>query len=339
MLSQCLKYCCYVKIRDLYDCLLSTCTDNQQDKFIGGYMIYRLTAHGRTLSLAEPRVMGILNVTPDSFSDGGTHCTLDSAVIHASKMVNDGADIIDVGGESTRPGAAEVSVQEELDRVVPVVEKIAKELDTFISVDTSKPEVMREAFNVGAHMINDIRALNVEGALETCVELNVPVCLMHMMGEPKNMQEDIHYRDLLGDISEFLFKKLHQCLNAGMSKQNIVIDPGIGFGKTMDQNYELLGRLDTFGSFGYPILVGLSRKSLIGKLTGAPVDARLPGSLALAMYSVNKGAKIIRVHDVAETVQALSCWNHAKMFERKGPKLRELLKITKLIKNRKKTNE
>ena len=298
-------------------------------------MIYKLAAHGRVRTLDQPRVMGILNVTPDSFSDGGQHNTLDKAIAHAERLVKEGADIIDVGGESTRPGADAVSVQEELDRVVPVVERIAKELDVFISMDTSKPEVMKEAFNAGGHMINDIRALNEPGAMEVCRDLDAPVCIMHMQGEPRTMQNNIEYKDLLGDISEFLFRKLHCCLNAGIRKQNIIIDPGIGFGKTMDQNYELLGRLETFTSFGYPILVGLSRKSMIGMLTDAPVNARLPGSLALAMYAVNKGAKIIRVHDVAETVQALDCWNYVKKFETKGPRLREILQLGKIIKNRK----
>lgn len=297
-------------------------------------MIYNLSAHGKILSLSQPRIMGILNVTPDSFSDGGRYDTPDKAMARAETLAKEGADIIDVGGESTRPGAAPVSVQEELDRVVPVVEQIARELDVFISVDTSKPEVMREAFNAGGHLINDVRALRERGALRTCVELNAPVCLMHMRGEPPVMQDDTEYRDLFSDISEFFFRRLHECLNAGMTRQNIIIDPGIGFGKSRDQNYELLARMEILSSFGYPLLIGLSRKSLIGGLTGADTAARLPGSLALAMYAVSKGAKILRVHDVAETAQALACWNHVRKFEKKGPRLREILSIGKLIKNR-----
>jgi dihydropteroate synthase len=289
----------------------------------------KITARDRVLDLTTPKVMGILNVTPDSFSDGGTHNKLEDAVAFARKLVADGADIIDIGGESTRPGAAEVSTEEELQRVVPVVERIAKELDVFISIDTSKPDVMRESASAGAHLINDIRSLSEPGALKTCAELSLPVCLMHMQGDPKTMQQAPHYNDLLGDINEFFFSHIHDCLNAGIKRENLLIDPGFGFGKTIDQNYELLARLDTFKSFALPVLIGLSRKSMIGNFLNVPVNERLPGSLALALYAVNKGASIIRVHDVLQTAQALKCWNYANSFEHKKHNISELLKIHK----------
>lgn len=281
----------------------------------------------RSLDLSVPRVMGILNVTPDSFSDGGMHNKPDDAVAFAASMVKDGASIIDVGGESTRPGAAAVSEQEELDRVLPVVEKIAKELDVFISVDTSTPAVMKECAAKGAHLINDVRALMRPGAVEVCAEAGIPVCIMHMQGSPENMQEAPHYIDLLGDINEFFYTRIHECLNAGILRENIVIDPGFGFGKTMDENYELMARLDTFQSFGLPLLVGISRKSMIGNLTGALVNDRVYGSIALALYAVNKGASIIRVHDVKATVQALQCWEYTKKFDHKAPKMSSILKF------------
>lgn len=289
----------------------------------------KITARDRVLDLSKPKVMGILNVTPDSFSDGGTHNKLEDAVAFARKLVADGADIIDIGGESTRPGAAEVSIAEELERVVPVVERISKELDVFISVDTSKVEVMRESANAGAHLINDIRSLTEPGALEVCSELNIPVCLMHMQGDPKTMQQNPHYDDLLGDINQFFFTRLHECLNAGIKRENILLDPGFGFGKTMDQNYELLGRLDTFKSFSLPLLIGLSRKSMVGNLLNVPVSERLPGSLALALYSISKGAAIVRVHDVLETAQAVKCWTYADSFDHKKHKISEILKLHK----------
>lgn len=288
-----------------------------------------ITAPNRTLDLSDAQVMGILNVTPDSFSDGGTHNTLTSAFDFAAKMVDSGATMIDIGGESTRPGAADVSVQEELDRVVPVVEKIAKELDVFISVDTSKPEVMEESIKVGAHLINDIRALKLPGAIDVCAKYKIPVCLMHMQGEPKNMQDAPQYRDLLGDINEFFYSRIHECLNAGIKSENILIDPGFGFGKTLDQNYELLARLDTFKSFGLPILIGLSRKSMIGNLLNVQVDERKYGSIALALYAISKGAKIVRVHDVEETVQAVKCWNYTEKFAHSNLDFSKILNLHK----------
>ncbi len=278
----------------------------------------KIKARDRVLDLKTPKVMGILNVTPDSFSDGGTHNKFEDALNFARKMVLDGADIIDIGGESTRAGAAEVSVQEEIDRVVPVVEAIAKELDVFISVDTSKPEVMRESAKVGAHLMNDIRALDLPGAIETCAELDLPVCLMHMQREPQNMQNNPQYNDLLGDINQFFYERIHQCLDKGIKSSNLLIDPGFWFNKTLDQNYELLARLDTFKSFSLPILIGLSRKSMIGNLLNVPVNERMIGSVACALFAVSKGAHIVRVHDVKETVQALKCWTFAKEHEHKN---------------------
>ncbi len=285
-----------------------------------------ITAKGRSLDLTSPRVMGILNVTPDSFSDGGTHNKPEDALAFARQMVADGADIIDVGGESTRPGASTVSVAEELDRVVPVVEQIAKELDVMISVDTSKPEVMKASVEAGAHLINDVRSLQMPNAVQTCAELGVPVCLMHIKGEPSNMQDDTHYNDLLGDVNQFFFERIHECLDAGIKRENLLLDPGFGFGKTMDQNYELLARLDTFNSFALPILIGLSRKSMIGNLLKVPVTDRKAGSLALALYAISKGAKIVRVHDVKETVQAVRCWTYTDQFDHKIHKIREIFK-------------
>ncbi len=290
----------------------------------------KISYAGRELDLSSPKVMGILNVTPDSFSDGGMHNKLDAALSFATQMVKDGAEIIDVGGESTRPGADPVSVQEELDRVVPVIERISKELDVFISVDTSKPEVMGESIKAGVHLINDIRALRLPGAIDVCAKAQIPVCIMHMQGEdPRTMQNNPKYNDLLGDINEFLYSRIHDCLNAGIKRENIIIDPGFGFGKTLDENYELMGRLDTFLSYGLPLLVGVSRKSMIGKLLDVSVSERTAGSVALALYAVSKGAHIIRVHDVRETSDALKCWNYAQSFSHKGPSLKKVFGFNK----------
>lgn len=289
----------------------------------------KLSFRNRELDLTAPKIMGILNVTPDSFSDGGTHNKLDDAVRYAEKMVKEGAQIIDVGGESTRPGAGEVSADEELSRVVPVVEKIARELDVMISLDTSKPEVISEGLNAGAHFVNDIRALKVPGALEIVAKTGCPVCLMHMQGDPRNMQENPSYKDLLGDINQFFYERIDVCLNAGIKRSNIIIDPGFGFGKTLDQNYELMGRLDTFASFGLPLLVGVSRKSMIGNLLRVPVDERVFGSVGLALYAVHKGANILRVHDVRATFDALKCWEYANVFSHKAPRLKQIFKLGK----------
>ncbi|MCP3130013.1 dihydropteroate synthase [Shewanella sp. KJ2020] len=267
--------------------------------------MFELIAGTKRLSLASPVVMGILNVTPDSFSDGGKFSSFELACKHADEMVAQGAKIIDIGGESTRPGAADVSVADELARVIPLVEYVAKHHDVWISVDTSKPEVMRQSVAAGAHLINDVRALMEPGALETAAQLNVPICLMHMQGEPRCMQSAPEYQDVVADVSEFLTERIQACLDAGIPREHLLIDPGFGFGKTLEHNYELLAKLETFAQFELPILIGLSRKSMIGNLLGRPTSERLAGSLAGAMIAAQKGAHIIRVHDVPETMDML----------------------------------
>lgn len=267
--------------------------------------MFELIAGTKRLSLASPVVMGILNVTPDSFSDGGKFSSFELACQHADEMVAQGALIIDIGGESTRPGAADVSVEDELARVVPLVEYVAKHHDVWISVDTSKPEVMRQAVNAGAHLINDVRALLEPGALETAAQLNVPICLMHMQGAPRTMQTAPEYQDLVADVSQFLTERIQACIEAGIPRERLLIDPGFGFGKTLEHNYELLAKLERFEQFELPILIGLSRKSMIGNLLARPTSERLAGSLAGAMIAAQKGAHIIRVHDVPETVDVL----------------------------------
>ncbi|WP_297893291.1 dihydropteroate synthase [Shewanella sp.] len=267
--------------------------------------MFELIAGTKRLSLASPVVMGILNVTPDSFSDGGKFSSFELACKHADEIVAQGAKIIDIGGESTRPGAADVSVADELARVIPLVEYVAKHHDVWISVDTSKPEVMRQSVAAGAHLINDVRALMEPGALETAAQLNVPICLMHMQGEPRCMQSAPEYQDVVADVSEFLTERIQACLDAGIPREHLLIDPGFGFGKTLEHNYELLAKLETFAQFELPILIGLSRKSMIGNLLGRPTSERLAGSLAGAMIAAQKGAHIIRVHDVPETMDML----------------------------------
>jgi dihydropteroate synthase len=257
-------------------------------------------------SLPSPQVMGIINVTPDSFSDGGHFFSIDSALNYARLIVEEGADIIDIGGESTRPGAQAVSVQEELDRVIPILEKIRAEWPIKISVDTSKAQVMREAIAVGADMINDIMALRGEGCLATvAASEQVQICLMHIQGEPRTMQESPHYEDVVGEIKAFLLERVQACLDMGIASNRLLIDPGFGFGKTVAHNLLLMKKLDVFTDLGYPVLVGLSRKSLIGNILNKPVTGRLYGSLALAVLAVSKGAAVIRTHDVAATVDAL----------------------------------
>ena len=256
-------------------------------------------------SLECPAVMGILNVTPDSFSDGGHFHSTEAAIVHAQQMANAGAAIIDIGGESTRPGAQEVSEQEEIDRVVPVIEAVRSRIDQPISVDTSKPGVMRAAVAAGAAMINDVRALQTDGALTAAVELRRPVCLMHMQGQPRNMQQDPQYGDVVADVSAFLRDRVAQCVEAGLGEEMLVVDPGFGFGKTPEDNIELLANLRQLLAIGPPILIGVSRKSTLGRITGREVDERLPASLAAAVMAVERGAQIIRAHDVAETVDAL----------------------------------
>jgi len=260
----------------------------------------------RTLDLTRTRVMGILNVTPDSFSDGGDFATREAALRHARQMVADGADLIDVGGESTRPGAPPVSVAEELDRVIPVIEALAGELAVPVSVDTSKPEVMRAAVAAGAGLINDVAALRRPGALAAAAALRVPVCLMHMQGEPGTMQQDPAYGDVVAEVAAFLAGRLAACEAAGIPRERLLVDPGFGFGKTLAHNLALLRGLPRLASLGVPVLAGLSRKSMIGALLGGvPVGERLHGSVAAAVLAVERGAAIVRVHDVGPTVQAL----------------------------------
>ena len=273
-----------------------------------------LHSKGRTLDLSRPQVMGILNVTPDSFSDGSRYQQLDAALRHASQMVQAGATLIDIGGESTRPGAAEVPLEQELERVVPVVERLAAELDIWLSVDTYKAEVMLASMAAGAHLINDIRALEAPGALAAAAEAQVPVCLMHMQGAPRTMQLAPHYEDLLGEIHGYFEQRIAACVAAGIPRERLILDPGFGFGKTLEQNYELLARLEEFADFQLPLLVGMSRKSMVGQLLDRPVEARLAGSLALALYASTRGAHIIRVHDVQETVDALRIFSYADQF-------------------------
>ena len=275
-----------------------------------------LTSKGRKLDLAAPQIMGILNVTPDSFSDGARYQHLDKALFHAEQMIRDGASIIDIGGESTRPGADEVSLDEELSRVIPVIERLASELDVWLSVDTYKPEVMNESIRAGAHLINDICALQEPGALSVVAESGVPVCLMHMQGKPRTMQQAPHYNNLCGEVYAFFQERINTALMAGIKKEQLILDPGFGFGKTLEQNYELLGRLDHFHTLDLPLLVGMSRKSMIGQLLDRPVTERTAGSIAAALFAVQQGASIIRVHDVKETADALHVFMHAMAFAR-----------------------
>ncbi len=255
---------------------------------------------------APVRIMGILNVTPDSFSDGGRFHHLDAALSGARMMAGDGADIVDVGGESTRPGAQPVGLADELERVVPVIEAIASELSVSISIDTSKPGVMEAAVAAGATMINDVLALRSDGAIETARDLQVPVCLMHMQGLPRSMQNNPCYDDVVSEVREFLLGRIDACVSAGMDEDKIIIDPGFGFGKTLQHNLALLARLDVLVDTGVPVLVGLSRKSMIAAMLGRSMDRRVAASAALAMIAVQKGAAMVRVHDVAETADALN---------------------------------
>lgn len=264
-----------------------------------------IKARGRLLDLSTPQVMGILNVTPDSFSDGGTHNRYHDALEHVAKMVQEGATIIDIGGESTRPGAAEVSVSEELDRVVPVVEAIAKRFDVWISVDTSKAQVMAEAAKAGMHIINDIRSLHEPDALSVAAQTDLPVCIMHMQGQPRTMQEAPDYENVVREVQAYLEGEITRCVAAGIERQQIILDPGFGFGKNLSHNYQLLANLEQFHNFGLPLLAGMSRKSMIGQLLNVPPQERLAGSLSCAVIAAMQGAHIIRVHDVKETVQAM----------------------------------
>ncbi|MGO2131579.1 MAG: dihydropteroate synthase [Halomonas sp.] len=265
-----------------------------------------LECGSRRLDLSFPRVMGILNVTPDSFSDGGYHLDIGEAVRHAEQMLTQGAAVIDVGGESTRPGAEPVSVQQELDRVIPVIERLIQELDALVSVDTSTPEVMQEAACAGAGMINDVRGLRREGALQAAIAAKVPVCLMHMLGEPGDMQDAPHYDGAVEEqVAAFLERRMAECEAAGLGRDRVILDPGFGFAKTVEHNLRLLDRLADIERLGRPLLVGMSRKSMIGKTLGRSVEERLPGGLALAVMAVERGARLVRVHDVQAHVDAV----------------------------------
>jgi dihydropteroate synthase len=263
----------------------------------------------KCLDLSSPRVMGILNVTPDSFSDGGTFNILEKGLVQAELMLSEGADIIDIGGESTRPGAQAISVQQELDRVIPVIESMHQRFDTIISIDTSKAQVMTEAINAGASFINDVRALQENGALDAAVEANVPVCLMHMQGQPRVMQQNPHYHDVVKDVMTFLQQRISICHNAGIALEQIIVDPGFGFGKSLEHNYQILANLETFHTLNVPVLAGMSRKSMIGNLLQREIGHRLAGNVAVATVAIQKGAQIIRVHDVKETVDAVKIVN------------------------------
>ena len=258
-----------------------------------------------SLDLSSAKIMGILNITPDSFSDGGQFTSVASALAQALQMINEGASIIDVGGESTRPGAAQVSEQQELDRVIPVIEQISQHADVIISIDTSKPGVMREAVMAGARMINDVHALRVDDALRMAAECQVPVCLMHMQGTPRTMQTEPAYTDVVMEVTRFLSARVEACLAAGIAADHIILDPGFGFGKTVAHNMALMKHLPTIEALGFPVLIGASRKSTIGSILDKPVDERLYGSLALASLAVWQGASIIRVHDVGPTADTI----------------------------------
>lgn len=264
-----------------------------------------LDCGGRRLVLDRPRIMGILNLTPDSFSDGGLWTDPDRALRRAIDMVAQGADIVDIGGESTRPGADPVPARDELDRVVPLIERIAGETDVPISIDTSKPEVMRAAVAAGAGLINDVFALRHDGALDAAASLEVPVCLMHMQGKPRDMQADPQYADVVEEVREFLGERAAACEQAGISPDRILIDPGFGFGKSLQHNLALLRGLGALTDLGYPILAGLSRKSMLGAMTGRETGERITASVVAALLAVQNGASIVRVHDVAETADAL----------------------------------
>ncbi len=264
-----------------------------------------LDCAGKPLDLSTPRVMGILNITPDSFSDGGCFVHREQAIAQALRMVEQGAAIIDIGGESTRPGAAEVPLEEELERVIPLLEVLAPELPVPISIDTSKPEVMLAAAEAGAGMINDVYALRREGALEAAARTGLPVCLMHMQGEPRSMQSEPHYDDVVAEVYQFLLERVAACEAAGIDRSKLLLDPGFGFGKTLEHNLSLLKHLATFHQLGGPLLVGMSRKSMIGLVLDVPVEQRLYGSVAVASLAAVAGAQLIRVHDVKPTADAL----------------------------------
>lgn len=267
-----------------------------------------LDCAGRPLKLDRPRILGIVNVTPDSFSDGGAHASAQAAIEHGLKLVEAGADALDIGGESTRPGADAVPLDVELARVLPVVEGLARATNVPLSIDTFKPEVMRAAVAAGAGLINDICALTQDGALEAAAALGVPVILMHMQGEPRTMQDAPHYDDVVGQVRSFLADRLFACELAGIPKARLVVDPGFGFGKNLDHNLHLLARLDAFADLGVPLLAGLSRKRMLGEITGRDVGDRVAGSVAAHLIAAQRGAMLLRVHDVAPLRDALALW-------------------------------
>ncbi len=269
----------------------------------------KLTANNKTLDLSTPQIMGILNTTPDSFSDGGQYATLESGLNQAKKMIEQGATIIDIGGESTRPGAMAVSLEVELSRTIPLIKAIRAISDIWISIDTSKAEVMRQAVEAGADIINDVKALTAPNALATAASLNVPICLMHMQGEPTTMQHKPNYQNVVQEVGAFLEERIRCCNEAGISTEQLILDPGFGFGKTLEHNYILLNELDKLHQYGLPLLVGLSRKSMIFKLLNKSPQQCVAGSLACATIAAQKGAQIIRVHDVEQTVDAVKIVN------------------------------
>ena len=268
----------------------------------------KLTAKTKTLDLSSPQIMGILNFTPDSFSDSGQFFQLDKALVQVETMLQQGASIIDIGGESTRPMAEEVTLEQELERVIPLVEAVRQRFDCWISVDTSKALVMQEAANAGMDLINDIRALREPNALQTAVQLGLPVCIMHMQGQPRTMQLNPHYDDVVADVLKFMQQRTEQCLTSGIKKENLLWDPGFGFGKSVQHNYRLLQQLSVFCEQGYPVLAGISRKSMIGAVLDKTVEQRMVGSVSAALIAEMKGACILRVHDVGETADALKIW-------------------------------
>jgi len=270
------------------------------------------------LTLNQTLIMGIVNVTPDSFSDGGHHDTLDAAIEHAHRLIAEGAHILDIGGESTRPGSPRVSLQDEANRVLPVIEAL-RDADIPLSVDTYKPEIMRSALDAGADMLNDIRGFASDAALQVAAaDRRCGLCVMHMLGEPQTMQAgEPHYDDVVGDVRHFLLRQCQRLIAAGVAPERIVLDPGLGFGKTTEHNYTLLARMRNLGALGYPVLIGLSRKTMIGAVTGKPVDQRVAGSVAGALAAAARGAAIVRVHDVAQTADALAVWEAVESFNEK----------------------
>ncbi len=270
-------------------------------------------ARGRALDLSETIIMGIVNVTPDSFSDGGQFFNITAALKHAMQLLDDGATILDIGGESTRPGAPDVTLEDELQRVIPIIKAIREQSDCVISIDTSKSEVMRQAIEAGADIVNDVRALQEPSALEVVAQYpDVVVCLMHMQGQPRSMQNDPHYNDLASEINDFFNQRIAACETAGIRQSQLILDPGFGFGKTLKHNYQILSQFNDFAQFGLPLLAGLSRKSMIGNLLNRDTENRLAGSLAGALIAAQNGAHIIRVHDVKETADVLGVYQACK---------------------------